>query len=157
MTDLGATSTPTYRERQISANTTSSRPLSEISDNNNSNNNGEHRRSTTRDSLKTRSRPSSEVKDFAPEREAKRASITMQHTITLNLNDYASSVAKRESPLPSPNPPSAFDALSLSPQKTASGFTFGPWAEPPSTEKAGNGVSPSVKGKEKAQVSVDQG
>ena len=149
MADLSATSPPTFRDRQISATTTTSRPLSEISDNNNSN--GDHRRSTTRESLKTRSRPSSEVKDFAPEREAKRASITMQHTITLNLNEYASSVAKRESPLPSPTPPSAFDALSLSPQKNASGFTFGPWAESPANEKAGNGVSPSVKGKEKVE------
>lgn len=152
MTDLGATSPPTFRERQISANTTTSRPLSEISDNN-TNNNGEHRKSTTRESFKTRSRPSSEVKDFAPEREAKRASITMQHTITLNLNDYAASVAKRESPLPSPNPPSALDALSLSPQKNASGFTFGPWAEPPSKEMAGDAA---VKGKEKAQDSANQ-
>lgn len=149
MADLSATSPPTYRDRQISANTTtSSRPLSEISDNNN--NNGERRRSTTRESLKTRSRPSSEVKDLAPEREAKRASTTMQQTITLNLNDYASSVSKRESPLPSPGPPSAFDALSLSPQKNAAGFTFGPWAEAPSTETARNGGPASTKGKEKA-------
>lgn len=146
MTDLTSTSPPTFRDRQISTNTTTSRPLSEISDNN-----GDHRRSTTRESLKTRSRPSSEVKDLAPEREAKRASVTMQPTITLNLNDYASNVAKSASPLPSPTPPSAFDGLSLSPPSMAAGLTFESWVDPPAT---GLGIETETqadsKGKQKA-------
>lgn len=144
----------TRRDRQTSApNPTShSRPLSEISDNN-----GEKRRSTARESLKSRSRPSSEVKDFANEREAKRASIGGQHTITLNLNEYTSAVAKRESPVPPSTPPVTFDGSALSPPLRTSANPSIVWGDSNSTDKQveGGPSASDAKGKEKV-VDVDE-
>lgn len=145
----------TRRDRQASAPnvTTTSRPLSEISDNN-----GEHRRSTTRESLKSKSRPSSEVKDLTNEREAKRASIGGQHTITLNLNDYASAVAKRESPIPPSSPPVAFDGSTLSPSIRSPPNASIVWGESSGTDvQVEHGPPATVKGKEKAaDVDLDE-
>lgn len=146
MADNAVASPSTRRERQPSNQTSISRPLSEISDNN-----GEHRRSTTGTSAKSKSRPSSEVNDLSNGREAKRASITLGPTITLNLNEYASSVAKPQSPNPTNTPPVAFDPAALSPPIRSPSY-FPSTGTPPTVTSPDSEHAPIVKGKQKADA-----